>query len=75
MRLDQATLQSLGWWAGLVLLVGQGAAHIVAGVGFDKLFLGITGIMVIAPMYGREFIVELVKAVRGVNDRGGPPDG
>jgi hypothetical protein len=31
--------------------------------------------MVLAPMYGREFVVELVKAVRGANDRGGPDDG
>jgi hypothetical protein len=74
MRLDQATLQSVGWYAGIVLLIGQFAAHIALGVGFDKLFLGITGIMVLAPMYGREFVVELVKAVRGANDGNGPRD-
>jgi len=74
MRADQETLQSIGWYAGLIFLVGQFAARVFLDVPLDKLFLGITGVMVLGPMFGPAFVVALVKAVRGVNDGGGPDD-
>lgn len=70
---DVRTLQSLGCYLGMILLIGQLGLRAV-GVPFDKLFLGISGVLVLAPMFGPDFVVALVKAVRGGRDDepGGP---
>lgn len=77
MGTDPQLLQSLGFWFGLVLLVGQFAFRMLAGIPFDNLFLGITGILILGPMFGPDFVVAVIRAVRGssaANDRK-PPDG
>lgn len=61
---DVKTLQSLGCYLGMVLLVGQLGLRAV-GVPFDKLFLLISGILVLAPMFGPDFVVAVIQAVRG----------
>lgn len=67
-QIDAKTLQSLGFILGVTLLVGQFGLRALAGVPFDTLFLGITGVLVLTPMFGPDFVVELVKAVRGGRD-------
>lgn len=73
---DTRTLQSLGCYLGMVLLVGQLLLRAFASVPFDTLFLGITGILIFGPMFGPDFVVAVIRAVRGsgaANDRS--PDG
>jgi hypothetical protein len=73
---DAKTLQSLGFILGVALLLGQFALRWLAGIPFDTLFLGITGVLILGPMFGPDFVVDLVKAVRGGrNDREGNADG
>lgn len=71
MGADTRTLQSVGCYLGMVLLVGELALRALAGVPFDTLFLGITGILIFGPMFGPDFVVAVIKAVRsgGANDR------
>ena len=74
MRLDRKTFQSLGFYLGAVLLVGQLGAR-TAGIPFngpfDWIFLGGCFVLVIAPMFGRGLVIELIRAVR--REYVGPP--
>lgn len=60
---DPRTLQSLGCYLGMVLLVGQFVLR-AFGIPFDKLFLGGSFVMVLGAMYGPDFVIELIRAVR-----------
>jgi hypothetical protein len=71
---DARTLQSLGCYLGMVLLVGQLVLRAL-GIPIERLFLFGTLVMIFAPMFGTEFVIALVKAVRGArDDEPGPND-
>jgi hypothetical protein len=77
MGTDPRLLQSLGFYLGLLLLIGQFAARVALAVPFDTLFLGITGILIFGPMFGPDFVVAVIRAVRGSsgpNDRSSTDD-
>lgn len=76
MGADTRTLQSLGCYLGMVLLVGQLGLRAFLGTPFDTLFLGITGILIFGPMFGPDFVVAVIQAVRGSSgpNGGGPAD-
>lgn len=65
MGTDSRLLQSLGFYLGIVLLLGQFGFRYLAGIPFDTLFLGITGILILGPMFGPDFVVAVIRAVRG----------
>lgn len=69
---DPRLLQSLGCYLGMVLLVGQLVLRAIANVPFDTLFLGITGILILGPMFGPDFVIAVIQAVR--RGSGGPDD-
>jgi hypothetical protein len=46
------------------MLVAQTGAFL-AGRGVDKFLLGLTAILVLVPIFGPEFFLALVRAVRG----------
>lgn len=71
MGTDTRTLQSLGFYLGIALLIGQFGARVALGVAFDTLFLGITGILILGPMFGPDFVIAVIRAVRGSS---GPND-
>lgn len=63
------TLQSLGCYLGMVLLIGE-VAGAFAHVTFPTIVYGITGILIFAPMFGTDFVITVIKAVRsGADDR------
>lgn len=65
MGTDTRMLQSLGCYLGMVLLVGQLVLRAAFAIPFDTLFLGITGILIFGPMFGPDFVVAVIRAVRG----------
>lgn len=68
--------ESIAWYLGLSLLVGQIAAHIALGVSFYAIAMIITGVVIIVPLFGTDFVIELVKALRGGSaSEGGSEDG
>ena len=75
MRTDTRLLQSLGFYLGIVLLIGQFAFRVLGSIPFDTLFLGITGILIFGPMFGPDFVVAVIRAVRGSAADGGSTDG
>jgi hypothetical protein len=71
MGTDPRLLQSLGFYLGIVLLIGQFGFRYLAGIPFDTLFLGITGVLILGPMFGPDFVVALIQAVRGSGESNG----
>lgn len=70
MRPDIRTLQSLGCYLGMVLFLGEVAGAFL-GVRFPSFVYLITGILIFAPMFGTDFVITVIRAVRsGANSRG-----
>lgn len=67
MNLDVKTFRSLGFYLGMVLLVGQ---LILRGLGvpfsgpFDWILLGGSFLLVLTPMFGTEFVLALIRELR-----------
>lgn len=66
--------ESVLFWLGLTLFSGQLCFHWLGGVPLDWPPLVITGAMVLAPVFGKDFFLELVRAVRGTGDGSGDGD-
>lgn len=72
MNLDARTFRSLGFYLGMVLLVGQLVLRgfgIPFGGPFDWIFLGGSFVLVLTPMFGTEFVLALIRELR--SDYGG----
>lgn len=59
---------SLAFYVALFLLFAQFAANAIGHVPFNTLFLIITGAVVLATLFGSQFVVDLARAVRGSRD-------
>lgn len=66
--MKRKTRQSLGWWLGVILLVGQAVpilrGDVPAGI-YPILFLVGTLVLVLVPIFGSDFFLALVREVRG----------
>lgn len=71
------TQQSLGFYFGIILLCAQIIADAVFDAGFFLPAMLITGALILAPLWGPEFVIEFFKVVllaaRGI-DSADPKD-
>lgn len=65
--------QSVAFYIGTFTFAGQLGFHWLKGVSIDPYSLVITGALILVPLFGKDFFIELVRAVRGA--RGGNGDG
>lgn len=71
------TQQSLGFYFGIIILSGQVIANAVFETGYFLPIVIITGALILAPLWGPEFVIQLFKvvflAIRGI-DSADPKD-